>query len=73
MKICKVVLAGIKISEQNNCGGGPEQKITFEGDLKYYGGSMNPNDAMVAVLKDIILCLLGFRFLWVVYIRCYYI
>ena len=30
---------------------------------------MNPNDAMVVVLKDIILCLLGFRFICIVYIR----
>ena len=29
---------------------------------------LNPNDAMVVVLKDIILCLLGFRFIYTVYI-----
>ena len=29
---------------------------------------MNPNDAMVVVLKDIFLCLLGFRFIDMVYI-----
>ena len=34
---------------------------------------MNPNDAMVAVLKDILLCLLGFRFIYIVYISWYYI
>ena len=33
---------------------------------------MNPNDAMVVVLKDIILCLLGFRFKYIVYISWYY-
>ena len=27
---------------------------------------MNPKDVMVVVLKDIILCLLGFRFIYVV-------
>ena len=32
------------------------------------GGSMNPNDAMIVVLKDILLCLLGFRFMYIVYI-----
>ena len=29
---------------------------------------MSPNDVMVVVLKDIILCLLGFRFIYIVYI-----
>ena len=29
---------------------------------------MNPNDAMVIVLKNIILCLLGFRFIYIAYI-----
>ena len=29
---------------------------------------MNPNDAMVIVLKTIILCLLGFRFIYIAYI-----
>ena len=28
---------------------------------------MNPNDAIVIVLKDIVLCLLGFRFIYTVY------
>ena len=37
------------------------------------GGPMNPNDAMVVVLKDILLCLLGFRFMYIVYISWYYI
>ena len=34
---------------------------------------MNPNDAMVIVLKDIVLCLLGLRFIYVAYISWYYI
>ena len=29
---------------------------------------MNPNDAMVIVLKDILLCLLGLIFIYIVYI-----
>ena len=29
---------------------------------------MNPNDAMVVVVKDIPLCLLGFRIIYIVYI-----
>ena len=43
-------------------GGGPKQKIKFggelnlRGDLKFYGGPMNPNDVMAVVLKDILLC-----------------
>ena len=34
---------------------------------------MNPNDAMIVMLKDILLCLLGFRFIYIAYISCYYI
>ena len=34
---------------------------------------MNPNDAMVVVLKDILLCWLGFRFIYIVWISWYYI
>ena len=30
---------------------------------------MNPNDVMVVVLEDI-LCLLGFRFIYILYISC---
>ena len=30
-------------------------------------GPMNPNDAMVVVLKDILLCLFGFRFIHSLY------
>ena len=45
----------LKISDQNNWGG-PEQKIKFffGGELNLRGGgpTMNPNDAMVVVLKD---------------------
>ena len=60
-------------------GGGPEQKIKFGGGTKFKrskggpktlggGGGMNPNDVMVVVLKDIHLCLLGFRFIYIVHI-----
>ena len=35
------------------------------------GGAMNPNDATVIVLKDILLCLFGLRFIYIVYI-CWY-
>ena len=47
---------GLKISDQNNWGG-----------TKFKGGPMNPNDVMVVVLKDILLYLLGFRFIYIVY------
>ena len=57
------ILGGdLKISDQNNWGGGGghEQKIKFGGELNFRGwrggGLMNPNDVMVVVLKDIILC-----------------
>ena len=51
-------------------GEGSEQKIKFRGGPKILrgGGGMNPNDVMVAVLKDIHLCLLGFRFIYIVHI-----
>ena len=29
---------------------------------------MKPNDVMVVVLKDIILCFLGFKFIYIVYV-----
>ena len=51
----------LKISGQNNWGG-PEQKNKFWGELKlrrnlkFQGRPMNPNDVMVVVLKDILLC-----------------
>ena len=43
-------------------------ELNLRGDLKFYRGAMDPNDAMVVVLKDILLCLLGFRFIYIVYI-----
>ena len=54
----------LKFSDQNNWGGGPEQKIKFFflGGAKFKGGpkilwrGYEPNDAMIVVLKDIILC-----------------
>ena len=52
----------LKISDQNNWGRDLSKKLNF------LGGAMNPNDAMVVVLKDILLCLLGFRFIYIVYI-----
>ena len=57
------ILGGdLKISDHNNWGGGPKQKIKFERGAKFNGGpkslwgAMNPNDVMVVVLKDILLC-----------------
>ena len=57
----------------------PSQVTQFSGGpthpLIRGGGSttmMNPNDVMGIVLKDIILCLLGFRFIYIVYISWYY-
>ena len=38
------------------------------GTWNFRGKIMNFNDAMVVVLKDILLCLLGFRFTYIVYI-----
>ena len=41
----------------------------FNRGPKILGGrGMNSNDAIVVVLKDILLCLLGFRFIYIVYI-----
>ena len=63
----------LKISDRNN-GGELSKKLNLEGGTKFkgaptiLGGSMNPNDAMVVVLKDILLFLLGFRFTYIVYI-----
>ena len=59
----------LKISDQKNWGGGeggPEQKIKFWGGG---GEAMNPNDVMVVVLKDVLFCLLGFRFIYIVHIN----
>ena len=44
------------------------KKIKMGGGAKFKGGPMNPNDATVVVLKDILLCLLGFRFIYINYI-----
>ena len=69
-----------KISVQNNwrAGGGEGglSNILNFGGAKVKGGpkvlggggSMNPNEVMVVVLKDILLCLLGFRFIYIVHI-----
>ena len=65
----------LKISDQNNWGG-TEQKIKFGGGAKFKGEpkilgmgyAMNPNNVMVVMLKDILLYLLGFRFINIVYI-----
>ena len=40
----------------------------FKGKPKILGVSMSPNDAMVIVIKDILLCLLGFKLICAVYI-----
>ena len=64
----------LKISDQNNWGD-LRKKINLwgGGELDLGGGLMNPNDVMIVVLKDILLCLLGFRFTYIVYISSYYI
>ena len=62
----------LKISDQNNWGEGDLSKklnlggAKFKGGPKILGRPMNPNDVMVVVLKDILLCLLGFRFIYIV-------
>ena len=43
---------GLKISDRNNWGE-PQQKIKFGGGPQILGGPMNPNDAMIIMLKDI--------------------
>ena len=43
----------------------------FKGRPKTLGGPMNPNDVMVVVLKDTLLCWLGFRFIYIVYVSWY--
>ena len=64
----------LKISDQNNWGGGDLSKnlnlgeARFKGGPQILGGPMNPNDTMIVVLKDILLCFLGFRFIYIVYI-----
>ena len=47
--------------------GRPEQKLEFGGELNLRG------DLKLVVLKDILLCLFGFRFIYIVYISWYYI
>ena len=47
---------GLKISDQNNWGV-LSKKLNL-GGAKFKGVPMNPNDAMVVVLNDILLCLL---------------
>ena len=51
--------------------GGTRPKYKLRGELNFRG-DMNPSDAMVA-LKDFLLCLLGFRFIYIVHISWYYI
>ena len=64
----------LKISDQNNWGDlRKKNKFFFGGKATFKGGLMNPNDVMIVVLKDILLCLLGFRFIYIVYISSYYI
>ena len=53
----------LKVSDQNNWGGDLSKKLNlgrakFKGGPKILGegGAMNPNDVMVVVLKDILLC-----------------
>ena len=64
------------LTNQNNWGA-PEQKnkfwgggggAKFKGGPNILGGPINLNDVMVVVLKDILLCSLGFRFIYIVYI-----
>ena len=52
----------LNISGQNNWRELSKKLIFF------WGGAMNPNEAMVVVLKDILLWLLGFSFIYIVYI-----
>ena len=57
----------LKISYQSNWGDLSKKLNLGEGKI-LGGGAMNPNDAMVVMLKDILLCLLGFWLIYVVYI-----
>ena len=47
------------MSDQNNWG-------DLSKKLNLGEGAMNPNDALVVMLKDILLCLFGFRFIYIV-------
>ena len=58
----------LKISYQSNWGDLSKKLNLGEGKILAGGGAMNPNDAMVVMLKDILLCLLGFWLMYVVYI-----
>ena len=50
-------------------GRGELSKKLILGGAKFKGGgACEPSDVMVVVLKDILLCLLGFRFIYIVYI-----
>ena len=51
---------GLKISDHNNWGRDLSKKLNLGGE------PMNPNDVMVVVLKTILLCWLGFRFIYIV-------
>ena len=48
----------LKISDQNNWGDLAEQKIKFGGNLNFQRGgrAMNPDDVMIVVSKDVLLC-----------------
>ena len=73
MVTAPLILGGdLKISDQNNWGN-LSKRLNWRGGPKILGGPMNPNDAMVIVLKDILLCLLGFRFIYIVCVSWYYI
>ena len=54
--------------QKNKLGVGDGSGAKIKVGPKILGGPINPNDAMVVVLKDILLCLLGFRFIYIVYI-----
>ena len=57
----------LKISDQNNWGGDLSKKINFfGGGPKILAGPINPSDAMVVMLKYILLCSLGFRSIYTV-------
>ena len=53
-------MRGVPEQKKIHLGGGGAK---FKGGPKILGGAVNPNDAMVVVLKDILLCLLGVGFI----------
>ena len=61
-----ILAEDLKISVQNNWGD-LSKKLNLGGSEVLGGGPINPNDVMV-VLKDILLCFLGLRFICIVYI-----